>query len=420
MATFTAQLINPVAVEEVPDWTRAMATTFHGDPHGPAMARRIDVLRRAWDPDRAWGARDRGRWVATLRTEPRGFTVPGPDDGTIDLTVDALTNVTVAATHRRRGLLSAMLGQSLRAAHNRGDALSVLIAAEWPIYGRYGYAPAVLSADYELRTGRPGGTCDGDPSRVRQVAPGEFADVAEAVFAAARRRRAGQIDRDARWWNRVLGRDGYDPMEDGPHNWLVHEGDDGPDGLLAWRTSGNFGLLPPYATVEVWDLTSVGETAYRNLWAYLSGIDGVDQVRVANRPVDEPLRWLLPDGRALVTTRVVDLVWLRLLDVPAALCARRYAVPGEVILEVVDDSEPSFASGRFRLTADGATVTCEPTTQAADLELTQRGLASIYLGGITLREQQIAGVARELSPGALHRVDLMFSTPSAPWNATWF
>jgi len=316
--------------------------------------------------------------------------------------------------------MSRMLGASLRAARERGDPLSILIAAEWPIYTGFGYAPATLSADYVLRRSRPGASCPGDPTRVRQVEREEFGELAPAVYAAARRHRAGQVDRDAPWWDRVLGRDGYAPLEELPHNWFVHDGDGGPDGLLGWKASGHFGLVPPMGSVEVWNLVSASDIAYQDLWSYLSGIDGIDQVSLANRPVDEPVHWLLGDARALVMTQLVDFLWLRLLDVPAALTARRYATPGEVILEVIDEDTDGFASGRYRLRADGDQVECQRTDQDADLEITQRALASIYLGSFRLRELLVSGAARECTPDALARVDLMFSVPLAPWNATWF
>jgi predicted acetyltransferase len=413
-------LVNPIPVEHAPAWVRAMATTFLSDPGSPDTARRIDLLTRSWDPKRAWGVRDGGRWVATLRTEARVLSVPGLGTETEQLRVDAVTNVTVSGTHRRRGLMGRMLGSSLQAARERGDALSILIAAEWPIYGRFGYAPATLSADYVLHRRRAGATPSGDPARVRQVDREEFGAVAPAVYAAARRRRAGQIDRDTTWWNRVLGRDGYLPSQELPHNWFVHESDDGPDGLLGWRTDGHWGLLPPLARVEVWDLISASDLAYQNLWAYLGGLDAVEQVSLPNRSVDEPVRWLLGDARALVMTQHVDFVWLRLLDVPAALAARRYAVPGEVVLKVIDEDADRFGSGRYRLRAEGDEVECHRTEQAADLEITQRALASIYLGGFRLRELLLSGVASERTPGALARVDMMFSTPLPPGNATWF
>lgn len=420
MRTSVPELVHPVPAGEVEPWTRAMVATFLGDPDGAGTRRRVELLTRHWDPARTWGVRDRGRWVATLRTETRVLSLPGHGGVTHDLPVDAVTNVTVSATHRRRGLMSRMLEDSLGAARDRGDAVSILIAAEWPIYGRFGYAPASIAADYLFRRSRPGARCPGDVARVRQVERDEFGAVAPAVFAAARRRRAGQIDRVADWWNRILGRDGYPAMEGLPHNWLVHEGEAGPDGLLAWKATGDFGLIPPLGSAEVWDLTAATDTAYRDLWAYLSGIDAIDEIRLSNRPVDEPVRWLLDDGRALVMTQHVDFLWLRLLDVPAALAARRYAVPGEVVLEVIDEDVSRFASGRYRLTADGDGAACAPASGAADVDITQQALAAIYLGGFRLSELALAGAATERTPGALARMDLMFSTPRAPWNATWF
>jgi predicted acetyltransferase len=296
----------------------------------------------------------------------------------------------------------------------------MLIAAEWPIYGRHGYAPATLRADYALRTHRPGSRCPGDPGRVRQVEREEFTAVAPAVFAAARRRRAGQVDRDGEWWPRIVGGPDSEPPRPVAQNWFVHEGDDGPDGLLGWSPVGEFRFIPPRGSIAVWDLATASDTAYRNLWAYLSGIDAVEHVTVVSRPIDEPVRWLLGDARTLTITEQVDFLWLRVLDVPAALTARRYATAGEVVLEVVDDDTGGYGAGRFRLAADGDDVACEPTTADADLVLTQRALASIYLGGVRLHELLTARAVRETTPGALHRVGVMFSTPLAPWNATSF
>jgi predicted acetyltransferase len=421
VAPHDVEVVNPVPADEIDGWARTMATTFLHDPRGPESERRVGMLARAWEPSRAWGARTDGRWVATLRTEARQLTVPGAAGDTRELEVDALTNVTVAASHRRRGLLRRMLEGSLRAARERGDALSILIAAESPIYGRYGYAPATVAADYVLRRTRFGGTVAGEPARVRPVEREEFGALAGPVFTAARRRRAGQIDRGGSWWDRTLGLGDYKVPSDLPHNWLVHHGDAGPDGLIAWTARGDTdGLLPPLGAVEIWGLIAATDEAYRNLWSYVSGIDIIEEVRIANRPIDEPVRWLLPDARTLVMTQHVDFLWLRLLDVPAALRARRYATHDELVLEVIDTDVPSLTSGRFLLQAGGDEAACSPTDRPADVELHQRALASIYLGGFTLGEMRAAGIARELRTGALARLDAMFRTPLAPWCATWF
>jgi len=161
------------------------------------------------------------------------------------------------------------------------------------------------------------------------------------------------------------------------------------------------------------------DDAYRDLWALLSGLDVIGKIRLPDRPVDEQVRWLLPDGRALKRTYSGDHTWLRLLDVPAALSARRYTVPGRVVLDVVGDSM-GFADGRVRLEADGADAECAPSDAAADLRLSHRALAAAYLGGRSLRELAIGGGVDELSPGALGRADAMFGTGLAPWNATGF
>ena len=413
------QLIHPVPASEIPKWRATLASTFLHDPAGADAADWETMLARIWDPERSWGVRDQGRWVATLCTLDRTITVPGLDAATEIVRADAVTAVTVAATHRRRGLLTQMLDRSLHAARERGDPVSILIAAEWPIYGRFGYAPAAELSRRVLHRDRPGVAIAGDLTRVRVVDADEWLAAAPAVFDAARRRRAGQVDRDPPWWDIRFGRDGFAQIDPLPHNYVIHDGDDGPDGLLTWTATRDGGMLPPRGAVSV----SVGpcaknDAAHRDLWAYLGGLDGVDEITV-HTALDDPVRWLLGDGRALVTAESYDYLWLRLLDVPAALGARRYATAGELVLEVSDPTPVSVA-GRYRLQADGAAVSCEPTDAAPDLSVAQPALAAAYLGGVSLREQRIAGTVTEHHDGALQRADAMFATALAPLNETGF
>jgi predicted acetyltransferase len=413
-------LTNPVPVDEADGWVAAFVTTLFASIHDEHYPERLRYWRSQWNAERTWGVHDGGRWVATLTTQPRSLTVPAGATGARDLEADAVTAVTVAATHRRRGLLRRMITASLAAATDRGDALSMLIAAEWPIYGRYGYAPATLSVNFELQPRRTVPLlAPPEPGRVRGVDAAELYAMAPTIFDAARRQRPGQVDRRGAWWARRLGQDGWQVVESKP-NWVLHEGPDGPDGLLGWHTTRDFDLTGPLARIEVDDFSAGSDSAYTDLWSYLCSIDAVERVTLGERMLDEPIRWRLRDGRALRQTHTGDFLWIRLLDVAAALSARGYAVPGRVVLDVVDDSAGGYAHGRVLLDTDGSEVTCRRTDAAPDLRLDQRVLASIYLGGHRLRTLAAVGLVEELTGGALDRVDVMFATSLAPVTQTWF
>ncbi|MDT7570668.1 MAG: hypothetical protein QOE05_842 [Actinomycetota bacterium] len=412
------ELVNPVPVEDASAWVATLATALLGNPYDDDFDRRVDRWSKEWFSDRTWAYRDRGRIIATLATEPRDVAVPGPHGTTRDVAADALTGVSVAATHRRRGLLRSMITQSLQAAKDRGDALSMLLAAEWPIYGRFGYAPAVMNAEYVYHPRRSSATLPAPPpGSVRQVEPDELATVAPALFEAARRLRPGQVDRRAPWWDRRLAVKGYEPIGKRPH-WILHEGPDGPDGLLAWKVSRDFDLNGHLGAIEIDEFVAANDTAYRDLWGYLGGIDAIDEIKYDNGSVFEALQWLLPDARAFEQTSSWDSLWVRLLDVPAALGARSYAIPGRVVFDVVDTDLGGYGAGTVALEADGDAAQCAPTSGSADLRVSQRALAACYLGGYRFR--QLPTGVEELTPGALERADLMFSVPLPPYNQTGF
>lgn len=418
------ELVHPVPVDEAEAWLGALATTLLGTPWDDVFPLRVDRWKREWDDARTWGARDRGRWVATLATDAATLTIPGPGGTVRTIDADALTAVTVAATHRRRGVLRQMLTQSLQEAKDRGDAVSILIAAEWQIYGRFGYAPATWAADYSYFPRRPGAAMrPTDTGFVRQVEPDELVKHAGAIYDRQRSQQPGGIDRRGSWWSRRLGTDGYEPMSAGRGTWVLHESDGpngGPDGFLCWKPDRDFSLNGTLGSIKVLEFVAASPTAYRNLWAYLSGIDVIDEIEFSERPVDEPARWLVGDGRAVHQTDLVDDLWLRLLDVPAALGARGYAAPGRLVIEVVDDDGAGFGAGRFLLDADtdGAQVTS--TTESADLTIGQRVLASAYLGDRSVRALAVAGGVDEHSAGSLARLDAMLVTPRPPYNGTGF
>lgn len=406
------EIVNPVPGEELEGWTQTLLTAFLAPPDPRTTASSAAMWRDRLEPARTWGARDHGRWVATLATDERRITVPGGGE----LTIDALTAVTVNGTHRRRGLLTTMLTESLAQARERGDAASYLVAAEWPIYGRFGYAPATRQARYVLHSREAGAVIAPGSGTVRQVDAAEFAELSPSVGDAAQLLRAGEINRRPSYWRSQL----EERPREGRLNLFVHEGADGPDGLLGWKPVRDFELGEGLGAVEVAFLVAASDDAYRGLWSYLAGLDVVDEVRLAARLVDEPVRWLLRDGRALQTCFEGDFTWLALLDVPAALRARAYRATGGLVLDVVDDSITGYASGRWQLDVSPEGATCTPTTRSPDLTVAARHVASAYLGGYPLAVTRHGGGVDEHTTGAAATFDLLFGTALAPYCGVGF
>lgn len=414
-------IVNPVPADEAEGWLSNLVTTFLGAPWDETFPIHVERRRAVWLPERTWGARDHRRWVATLATDDRRLTIPGAGGETAELPADALTAVTVSATHRRRGLLTRMLTASLQQAVDRGDPVTILLAAEWPIYGRFGYAPATRYADYTLFTRQAGVEVAADPAgTLRQIDPVDLAEHAADIFARARRRWAGSIDRPGEWWSRRLGAHGFAQIPDGRGTWIVHESGGVPDGFLAWKAFRDFDLNGDFGGVEVLEFVAATDRAYRNLWSYLCSLDVISEVRLHQRPINEPIRWLLGDGRALRQQYTGDELWLRILDVPAALSARGYGADGRIVLDVVDDSVGGYAAGRYLLDAGPDGASCTRTTESADLTVSQHALASAYLGDHSVRELAIGGGVDERTTGALTLLDAMLATHVRPWNGTGF
>lgn len=429
------EIVHPVAVEHLPAFVRLTAATYFDDPETPERLRHWRA--RTWAPDRTWAAQADGRLVATLRTRAETVSVPGATAQPCpQVPADLLTSVTVSATHRRQGLLTRMLTASLTEAHERGDALSILVAAEWLIYGRFGYAPAVFERTTRLdlqapgvRSGRATAGAGGGPGEVgqavRQVEAEDVEAFAPALYAAEQRIRAGLIGRGPQWWDLQLGRVGENrswapTSAQGAARHVVHEGPAGVDGYLRWnqdRTQPS----EPVASVVVEDFLATDPTARAALFGYLRGLDLVGPVTLPGRPVDDDLRWLLPDGRALQTAAEQDAMWARILDVGSALSARRYTVDGTLVLDVVDDAPGGWATGRYRLDGGPPGATCTPAAGAtADVTMPQSTLAAVYFGGVRAAALARVGRLDEHTPGALARLDAMFATGLAPWRATDF
>jgi len=359
--------------------------------------------------------------VATVSTWPSPLSVPG------ERTVDAwaISAVTVAPTHRRRGIARALLESELRTAQGLGLPLAMLTASEATIYGRYGFAPAAMMADLEIVARRATWTGPVASGRVHFVTPEQLRDGCRDVFDRARIRTPGDVAVDDYIWARLFGPAGGDTGESRHLRAVRYDDADGrPQGFAVYRVAeGSDGDFANH-TVTVRHLVAATDDAYAGLWRYLLELDLVSTVAAPLRSVDEPLPWQVADHRAVRRTRVSDHLWLRILDVPAALTARAYSGPGRLVLHVSDPL--GLADGRFLMEIDAhgaATVRGiddDETPDAPALSLSVNELAALYLGGTSAHTLVRAGRLTESAGKAADAVDASFRSTVTPWLSTWF
>lgn len=409
-AMSTATTIRTIDGTELGDWFLGVRTGFHIST--PATKEEIEGRRGGIDFSRTQGAFDAGRCVGTFRSFAQQLTLPGG----AAVPVSAVTNVTVSATHRRRGLLSRMMERDLRAAKERGDTGATLLAAEYPIYGRFGFGPAAPIAVWEVDTARTGldrrrSTPD-DGGRLDFVDGATVRALAPALHERVRATRHGVVDRDERWWRFATG-DLARPDWTEPFH-VLHRAPDGTvDGLLTYTVDETWSAKRPQNTATVRDLIAATPAAERALWHFLLTSDWIMKVNSGLRAADDILPLLLPDQRAARITTQADSLWLRPLDVPALLEARTYAVPGSLVVEVADPD--GYAAGRWLLDAAEDGASCTPTDRPAELSLSAGDLGCLLLGDESAVRLAAVGRVTEDRPGAAARADTLLRTSRRPW-----
>jgi predicted acetyltransferase len=371
--------------------------------------------RRRWkrvlEVDRLVAARVGDRLVATAGAYSFELSMPGGRPAGCA----GVTLVSVRADHRRRGVLRAMMDRLFEDAIGRGEPFAALWASENPIYGRFGFGPAVPSLHLEI---------DRAHARFRVPAPVgevELVDAATAavrfpaVFERVRRRRPVLAARDERWWQRELD-DPADRRDGAGEKRYALLGDRGY-AIHRLRSDWSGGGVPA-GTVEVQDLLAADPEAWASLWRFVVDTDLSHRTVAGRRPVDDPLPYLLDDAARARPSADWPL-YVRLVDVPAALGARAYPVDGTLTFEVHDDVLPTNA-GRWRLAVVDGRATCEPTSTAPQLELDVEELATVALGGVRTSTLATAGRLTVHDPAAVAHADLLLSTSPAPWHGTMF
>jgi predicted acetyltransferase len=392
--------VETITAEDIPAFVAGVEAAFHDDP-SPGDVERIT---KKLELDRTIAIRDGERIVAGASIYSRRMTVPGGE-----APVAGVTQVGVSPTHRRRGMLTAMMRRQLDDVHAAGnEAVAALWAAEAAIYGRFGYGLASLSGEIRLdnrdvRLRAP------TTLRPRLSNPAEAVDGMRPIYEAVRRTRPGMLDREGPWWE-VRLRDPESERE-GASALRAAIIDDHAYALYAVKTE--FVENRFNAEVQVRELMAATDEGYAAIWDFLLNLDLTRRLHYLFGPSDDPIMHLVTEAQA-APVRLHEALWVRLVDLPRALRERTYGDPFEVVFEVEDEFCP-WNAGRWALRWDGTTATCGETALAPGLALTAAELGAAYLGGTALTALARAGRVTEMRAGALAATSRSFRGEVAPW-----
>lgn len=398
--------IRPVTEATYDAFRHAFAATFGFASSTDEIERsrawaEYDRLLMAWAPD--------GSIVGTSGALSFGLSLPGARSAACA----GITMVSVRADHRRRGLLTRMMVDLLDDAAARSEPFAALWASESPIYGRYGFGPAVPTIDISLDRRHADLHLDGPVGEVRFVDVEEARATFPALHERLRATRGGVMSRSDGWWTRVVPEEPGPAKATGPLRLALL-----PDrGYVIYHLASGWSDGAPRGVVHVHDLLGLDPAALAALWRFAIDTDLSETLEIVRRPPDDPVLHLLRDP-ARARAGAGWPLYLRLVDVPSALAARGYLGDGTVVVDVADRLRPANA-GRWRLTASDGNGRCERTDDAPDVSLDVAELAAISLGGVRATALLDAGRLSG-SSGAAVLLDRLFATERAPVSDQMF
>ena len=389
----------------VEEFREALAPIWHFFGGGPSDES-AERFARVLPHERMLAARIDGAVVGGAGAFPFELTVPGGR-----VRAGGVTVVGVLPTHRRRGVLRDMMRAQLEDLHERGEPVAYLWASEATIYGRFGYGLASLGGELEIPRDR-GAFAERFQAQgaIRLLDADAALERIPPIYERVARETPGMFARTPEWWDsRALAdpewrRGGGGEMQRAV---LELDGRDAAFGLYRVHTGFEYGSSTGHTRV----IEAMGDTpdATRELWRYLIDVDWMATVKASLLPLDHPLMLLLAEPRRARFT-IGDALWVRLVDVEAALAARSFYDGDPVVLEVRDAFCP-WNEGRWRVGADDSARTdADP-----DLALDVSALGTVYLGGFSFADVARAARLVESQPGGVERADALFRTDRAPW-----
>lgn len=395
--------MRPAVLADFPQIARmdglAFGHTYSPEEYDDALeAVSIERFLVAIDPaqdDRIVGAAADYRFAVTV---PGGAAVPVP----------GVTWVAVAVTHRRRGILRSLMDRQLRSYLDAGAPFAVLCASEGGIYGRFGYGAATVARDVVVDRARTRLAVAVDASTVVSASVDEARALLPELYRRWSAQTPGAVSRSDVWWKQFF--DDWPSYRGGmsERHFLLH-----PDGYVAFRVRND----DRGPVVSIRDDAIVSPAARAALWQVLLAFDLYTSIETARLPLDDPLPLLFTDLRRVETTSTREGMWLRVLDVEAALGARTYGVEIDAVLEVLD---PLAGDGRYRLRGGPDGATCTRTDAVPDLRIGVGALGSAYLGGHRFGQLARAERAEADDPGVLDRLDRAFLADRSPVHGTSF
>lgn len=397
--------IRAIRPEEFEAYSLAIAVAFSESMSAAEIEQDLTIAEH----DRQFAAFDGDQIVGGASAVTFRMTVPGGRT----VATGGVPRVGVIPTHRRRGINSALFRAHLDDMRSRGEPLSALHVSEAGIYSGFGYGQASLLGELSVETSRSRFVIDHMPTgRVRLLPRDQALPLMRPVHDAVVRARAGMIDVNDAWFSWRFAELESERAER-PCFFAVHETDGAPDAYAVYRVKHNWPGDIPRNRLMIRELMATTPEATADMWRFVFDVDLIHTVQTGHIPSDDPLLWLVAEPRRL-HFKLSDGVWIRLVDVPAALMARDYAEDGRVVLDVLDAFCP-WNEGRYALEVSGGEVRCVTTEEPADLACRVNEVASAYLGGASFAQLALAGRVKEGSEGGLARADALFRSDPAPW-----
>ncbi|NQW16330.1 MAG: GNAT family N-acetyltransferase [Chloroflexi bacterium] len=394
--------LRAITKSEVPDFVKAIDLGF-GNSTSPS---RIEQETRIIEPDRSFVVFDGDQIVGTIGAQTMPLSIPGGE------TADAsgVAYVTVKPSHRRRGILTSMMANQLAQSRDRNEPLIALWASEAAIYGRFGYGVATAVQNVSIKRGETAFRKNFEPApgHLRMMSASEALPHMKSVWNTAMLTWAGMFERRDHWWGFTTADPEHERHGASDKYRAVYQDKGGPEGYVVYRINSS------EMSLNVEELVWNTEDAHRGLWRFLLDVDLVDTIIYWNAPADDPLQWHLNDSRRLRRSEL-DGLWLRLVDVKAALEQRHYAKDGELVIQVNDDF-CDWNAGTYKLTVNSGVAEVVSAVADPEIILGVDALASAYLGGISFTTLERAFKVESRSGDALILADEMFKTERLPWS----